>query len=512
MSGIRPSTDYTDRDFDSLRLRMQSLVRSVFPTWSDFNVASFGNLLVDLFAFVCDVLGLYQENQAGEAFFPTATQRRNLIALAKLLGYTPPGAAPAQAEVVLALGAPPIADVTIPTGATFRTAEITDPIIFQLLVPVTFVAGMNPPVLTGTVENSASFQDVFPSTSLANQEIELAGTPFIDAPMATGRGAMLISAANGDYLLAPDNNFLSSGPDDLHYTYSVDNADRARARFGNGVNGAIPLGTITADYKTGGGSAGNVEAEAISKVDGVYTDILGNSVDLSVTNPEKANGGDNRATVEQIRLFAPQTLRVQNRTVAREDYEINALKVAGVARALMTTSNEDPGVGENAGILYIVPHGGGTPTTELKAAVLEIVTVTYPNTLTFQVSVQNPVYLALNLMMTVFRSQKSTKAQAGAAIRAAYATFFAITASDGTPNPLINFGFYYKNTAGTPDGRIPLDAVFNVVRDLPVVRRMSDKPAEFTVNGLHADIVARAMEFPVLGTITIIDGDDGGIL
>ena len=39
---------HTDKDFDSLRLRLQSLVRLVFLDWTDFNVANFGNVLVEL--------------------------------------------------------------------------------------------------------------------------------------------------------------------------------------------------------------------------------------------------------------------------------------------------------------------------------------------------------------------------------------------------------------------------------------------------------------------------------
>jgi hypothetical protein len=512
VSGIAPSADYTDRDFDSLRLRLESLIRSAFPTWTDFNVSSFGNVLVDLFAFVLDVLGLYQENQAGEAFFPTATQRQNLIALAKIIGYQPPGATPAQASVTLALVAPPIGSVTIPAGSTCRTAEITSPVVFQLLAPVVFTAGMNPPQLVVEVENSASFEDIFPSTSLPNQALVLAETPFIDSPMGVGLGPAVVTAANGTFLPAPNNNFLASGPTDRHYTWVVDNDDRATITFGNGINGAIPLGTITVDYKTGGGSAGNVEQQAISKFDGAWTDNLGNPASVSVTNPVAANGGSERATVAQIKLLAPQSLRVQNRTVSREDYEINARKVPGVARALMTTSNEDPGVLENNGILYVVPVGGGAPSQGLKDAVLTMVTVTYPNTLTFQLLVQNPVYITLDLVMVIFRAARTTPAQVGAAIRAALATFFAISQSDGTPNPTVDFGFNYSNAGGHADGFIPLGPVFSIVEDLSVVRRVSAHASEFTINGVHADVTVLPMQFPVLGSVTIIDGDTGSPL
>ena len=98
MALLAQATDYTDKDFDSLRLRLQNLVRSVFPEWTDFNVASFGNLLVELYAFVGDVIGFYQDNQARESRIATATQRKNLIALTKLLGFRPAVAARACAR------------------------------------------------------------------------------------------------------------------------------------------------------------------------------------------------------------------------------------------------------------------------------------------------------------------------------------------------------------------------------------------------------------------------------
>jgi hypothetical protein len=91
MALLAHAKDYTDKDFDSLRLRLQSLVRSVFPDWTDFNIASFGTIL-ELYAFVLDVLVVYQDNQARESRLLTATQRKNLIALCKLLGFRPAGA------------------------------------------------------------------------------------------------------------------------------------------------------------------------------------------------------------------------------------------------------------------------------------------------------------------------------------------------------------------------------------------------------------------------------------
>ena len=60
---IDPSRlDFTDKDFDALRARLVSLATSAFPDWTDYDVASFGNLLLELQAYVGDVITFYLDN------------------------------------------------------------------------------------------------------------------------------------------------------------------------------------------------------------------------------------------------------------------------------------------------------------------------------------------------------------------------------------------------------------------------------------------------------------------
>jgi hypothetical protein len=85
-------------------------------------------------------------------------------------------------------------------------------------------------------------------------------------------------------------------------------------------------------------------------------------VQVSVRNPAPASGGADRQSVASAKLLAPESLRALTRTVAREDFEINARRLSGVARALMLTSNEDPTIAENTGILYVIPQSqAGAP-------------------------------------------------------------------------------------------------------------------------------------------------------
>lgn len=503
MAGLLPGAlDYTDKDFDSLRVRLQALIRTVFPTWNDYNVANFGNLLLDLYCYVGDVLGFYQDNQARETRITYVTQRKNLLALVKLLEYSPSSASAATADATFSIPAAMPGDVLIPGGRYCRTANVAGvQTVFQLLANTTILAGNL--TATGTVENSASYFEAFTSTLRPDQEVSMQKTPYIDH-------TAIVVAGDGPYFERV--NLLDSGPTDHHFTVSVDQLGKATLRFGNGINGSIPLGTINVYFKVGGGKRGNVQAHTIIKLDGTYTDSFGTPVVVSVDNANPASGGADRETMTHVKQNAPASVRVAARTVAREDYEINAKRVAGVARALMLTSNEHPGVGENMGMLFVIPEGGGLPSTALKQAVLDEVSITYPHTLTFHVDVMDPSYLAINIETTVYLRQGYSAATAKAAILDALARFFEITRTDGSPNPNVDFGFNSKDAQGNPAGEVAWSDIFNCIRDVAQVRKVDESSTGLLLNGLRSDVVLGMFDFPTLGTVVIWNGDTGSLL
>ena len=504
MSLLAPALDVTDKDFDSLRARLLALVQSVFPDWSDFEVASFGNLLVEMYAFVGDVITYYLDNQARESRLNTATQRKNVIALARMLGYKLHGAQAATALVRFALARPPAADVPIPSGSVVRTQEVTEPVRFQLLTDVLIPEDANPPVALAVVEHSQTHAQLLDATGLANLDLLLDYGPYLD-------GSAQVSAANGAYL--ERDSLLGSGPADNHFTVLVDQNDRATLRFGNGASGAPPTGTIRVTYKTGGGVGGNVDAGRLVVLEGTFADVHGRPVQVSIINPDRASGGTDRQSLASAKLLAPESLRAPTRTVSREDFEINARRVPGVARALMLTSNEDHSIDENSGILYVIPHGGGAPTPALKNAVLRQVTEVYPCTLTFQVRVQDPVYKVISVSARVYLAQGQAPAAVRDAIRTRLGEMFRISLPDGTPNPQVDFGFNVKDADGNPAGEVAWSDVFNVIRDTPGVRKIGDLRGDLLLDGLPADVKLGIRDFPVLGsTVTLTNGDTGALL
>jgi predicted phage baseplate assembly protein len=364
-------------------------------------------------------------------------------------------------------------------------------------------AGQTPARVTVLAEHSRPHQQLTDARGLKGLEILLDRTPYLD-------GSAVVTTATGAFTEV--DSFLDSGPNDRHFLVRVDQNDRATLRFGDGRNGLPPSGTVTVRYKTGGGTSGNVDAGRLVVVEGAFSDAHGRPVQVAATNAAPATGGTDRQTAASAKLLAPESLRVLTRSVAREDFEINARRLPAVARALMLTANEDPSIDENAGALYVIPQGGGAPTPALKNLVRQQVTEVYPCTLTFQLSVLDPVYRRLDIKARVFLRAGVSGTTVRARILQNLTTYFRVSEPDGTPNPRVDFGFNLKNADGFPVGEIAWSDVFNVIRDTEGVRKIGDSPGDLTLNGLPADVRLRVQEFPTLGTVTLVNGDTGGAL
>lgn len=500
--------DYTDRDYAALRLRLQGRAQQRFPSWTDFNTANFGNTLLELFAFMGDNLSFYQDNQANESRITTARRRKSMIGLMKLIGYTLEGATAAQIEVDFTIAGALGEDIEIPAGSIVRTREAT-PTEFQLLEAVTIPAGDT--TATGTVEHSKTHDDeTFELDGSPNQQVKLAETPYIDDSLEVTINELAYTAVD---------NFINSTSQSRHYQVLVDENDRAYIRFGNGVNGIAPAGTLEVVYKTGGGTAGNVEANAIKELVGSFTTVGGSPVTISVTNPDTATVlGQDRETLEQAAVNGPASLRALERTVSRTDFEDNARLVDGVGRALAITKNEDPTVvsTENTTYVFIVPEGGGTLSNEVKNAVLTMYNTTRPVMTTHMVQVITATYKEIDVTAWVYVSSGVTAAtvrqRIQAALEAAFEPVISDSSSDsfGLPNTAVNFGFYYKDADDEPEPFVRWSDILSLIKVSGVRRVGTPEDGEaLQLNGTSDDVELELIEFPTLGTVTIYDGDTG---
>jgi hypothetical protein len=93
--------DYTSRDYFSIRQDLLKRSALTIPEWNSDDPSDFGNMIVDLWAYMGDVLHFYVDRAASETFLDTATQRDSVMAIANLLDYTPSSPRSARGTVNL---------------------------------------------------------------------------------------------------------------------------------------------------------------------------------------------------------------------------------------------------------------------------------------------------------------------------------------------------------------------------------------------------------------------------
>jgi Baseplate J-like protein len=144
----------------------------------------------------------------------------------------------------------------------------------------------------------------------------------------------------GEVRWYPQPDLLNSDRFARDFVVETEEDGRAYLRFGDGVLGRLPTpGTqLKAIYRVGNGQAGNVGAEAIAHIfpDPKFQDKIDNSVIGAIRNPLPAKGGIDPEPVEQVRLYAPQAFRSQQRAVTEQDYGDVAQRFPTVRRALAT--------------------------------------------------------------------------------------------------------------------------------------------------------------------------------
>jgi hypothetical protein len=349
----RPAIDYTNKDYQSLRRAMLDLARFRIPEWTDHTPSDVGILLVDMFAYMGDIVLYYQDRIASEMFPGTAVERRSLVQLLRLIGYELAPPAPARADLLLTFEFPTLAPAatTIASGALFTAAGVGDTTIdFSYLGPTLGIdlrsdqAAPAPSVRPNTerasvrlpvVQAGAETQIVIgSSTGEPNQQFTIDRAPLLAETLTVEidegggwvrwdrRDSFLYSEdAAGRLVLAP--------ADARDYTLTFGDAGHARIGTGDGQFGRIPppgSNGVRATFRVGGGAVGNVAAGAIARAKTAIPLLV------AVSNPIAAAGGTDAEDAASGARLGPAVYRSNRRAVTLDDYEAQALRAGGVAK------------------------------------------------------------------------------------------------------------------------------------------------------------------------------------
>lgn len=350
MTNIPVSIDYTSRDYYSLRealiARVKARVEAANPNrqWDGTDPSDFGVALVEAFAYMGDVVGYYIDRVANESYLLTATQRQNVINIARSYGYTPSGY---QAAITtLSFTNLTNSSVTIPAGTQVFGEVLIDDVVTQIIFTTTAeltlassatgeVDATHGELISVRSENVLEAGEIIgTSDGTPSQVFELNDTVIVEDSIRVfvQSGAEYIEWNRVESLI-------DSGPVDTVFEVLIDANNAHYVVFGDGVSGSIPntLANIKVDYVVGGGTVGNIAANVITDIYAVpgftenETAVLANKV--TVTNATAGIGGDDPEATEQIRRLAPLALTALNRAVSLVDYENILLNLGNVGKS-----------------------------------------------------------------------------------------------------------------------------------------------------------------------------------
>lgn len=369
--------DYMSRDFDSFLKSMHSLVSTKLPEWEDHeSEADFGNVLLQAFAHMGDVLSYYQDRIANEGFLGTAQTRRSIIHHLRLIGYRLATAAPASTNLRMTVNPDVNDSITIRKGDAFATksSKKKSSVRFEYSRDQDLVIDCSALPLdsegkkyyTGIPVEEGRFisnEVLGTSDGTEHQQFPLAHTELIlrSRDQNTIKDITLLVELGmevEEWTLRESLVFSHEMQHD--FIIEIDENEQAVIHFGDNKFGAIPPvgAVIRASYRIGGGQAGNTGPNTIETiVDAPELALIG----AAVTNPNAATGGGDREDIDEAVAHAPSVFRTNKRAVTADDYEALALSFQGVGKVRATSTNW------NTVNLFVAPEGGGQVSDILRA-------------------------------------------------------------------------------------------------------------------------------------------------
>lgn len=443
----RQVIDYLARDYNSFRKAMLDLIPVKLPEWSDRSEADFGIVLLELFAYMGDIISYYQDRIANEAFLTTSQERRSVLNHLKLIGYEMAPAAAASGLLSVIVGSTVKQPFEIRKGDQFATKSSKDQksVTFEytgdqplVIDPTTASVPARNPDRT-PLRNFKEFPDLVPvregrtitdevigtSDGRPNQRYPLAQPRLLrntldivvettpPTPSWRLRQNLIFSrrAFTPEQLAALElqdriaSTLAFSGVADTDYAIETDENDVTTVIFGDGQYGRIPPNgaRILATYRVGGGTVGNVgDGQIVQITKAPQLQVLG----VKVVNRAPASGGAERESIDQAVKYAPLVFSSMQRAVTAEDYVAQARLFPGVSKARAEAGSW------NIVKLYIAPAGKGEPPSDVMKCDL-LAYFEDKRMLTSLIEIENPDYVKIDIeaSVTAFRQFRNADVQ-----------------------------------------------------------------------------------------------------
>lgn len=366
LGGVGVVVTLGSRDYYGYRDDALALIPLLTTLWTDLHPSDPGVVTLELFSGIADNLSLYEDRQANENFLATCTQRASGLKFARFATYSP--RQNTSAVVTLNMTFSGAGALTAGFAMASVATQGQDAVRFELRTTYNVLAPGT--VALEFIEGETVEEILGDSDGLADQTFSLTDAPVAYNPDGTSSLQILVDEGAGFILCTEVNDFLDSAAADLHYVVWVDEFDRVEVQFGDGVNGKIPSSgndNVKSIARIGGGVVGNQVGINL------ITEILDTSFAFvtSGTNPATPQGGEDKESLDEMKVNIPRWIRQNDREVTEDDYALEAELVGGVASAKAVRGDA---VGGSVYEMYVylraagadpVPAGTWNPRTEV---------------------------------------------------------------------------------------------------------------------------------------------------
>ena len=307
----------SDLDFDNIKSNLKAFLQDQ-PEFSDYNFEGSGfAVLLDVLAYNTHYLGFNANMLANEVYLDSADIRKNIVSLAKMLGYTPSSVRAPSANISIVVNNATGSSLTMDKGTTFTST--VDGTTYQFVTnqesTITPLDGVyrfsDISIYEGTL---VTYRYTVDSTDVDQKFI----IPSVNADTSTLKVTVQnssVDATSSVYTLATGVRSL----DNTSKVYFLQETDTGKFQiyFGDGVLGR----------KLSDGNIVILEYVVTNKeeANGAATFTLSSSIDgfsnVSITTNSVAQGGSEAESKESIRFNAPLQYAAQDRAVTATDYE-----------------------------------------------------------------------------------------------------------------------------------------------------------------------------------------------
>ena len=329
----------SDFDFDDIKANLKSFLQdqSEFQDY-DFEGSGFA-VLLDLLAYNTHYLGFNANMLANEMYLDSADVRKNIVSLAKMLGYTPTSPKSPTATVDILMNNIPttVATITMAKGTAFTTSVDSETYQFvtnaiHTLTPTNGVYKFSSiPLYEGTL---VTFKYTADSTDVDQRFV----IPSVSADTSTLKVSVQNSASDtttSTYTLATGITSINA-TSKVYFLQEMEDG-KFEVYFGDDVLGnKLDDGNIVIlEYIV----SNKDEANGASSF--TLSGSIGGYSDVTLTTVSSAQGGAEAQTKESIRYNAPLQYSAQDRAVTTGDYETIVQSLYPNAQSVSAWGGED---------------------------------------------------------------------------------------------------------------------------------------------------------------------------